>query len=1179
MNKHSIEGRKPLNNFQHYLKIMRITLSFLFFCILFSSASNSYSQKFTIKSKTASIKEVCKEIEKGSDYVFIFSDNCEKLIDKKVNVEANSKDVTEVLNAVLSSTGLTYKILDKQIVVYKSTESAPSVAVEQPDINIIQQPAKKQITGRIVDAQGEAIIGANIIETGTTNGTVTDIDGKFSLSISNNATIHISYIGYLEQSIATAGQSTFTITLLENTQALDEVVVVGFGTQKKVNLTGSVGTVSSTDLQNRPVQNLTQALQGLVPGLNIQNTSGLLDHTPSVNIRGTGNLGTGSSSSPLVLIDGVESDLKSINPQDVENISVLKDAAASSIYGSRAPFGVILITTKKGISGQTKVAYNNNFRWVAPVILPNIVDSYTFATFMNDAADNAGTGRFVSDERLQRIKDYQNGIITTVSVTDPANPLVWANGNSFGNANVDWYDVYYKNWAFSQEHNMSANGGADLFNYYMSFGYLDQQGLLKVEDDVFQKYTATGTIDAKMTQWLKLRYTTRFTRNDYSRPTDLSQNMYGDLARQSWPFLPVYDDNGYYYSANSPLLPLVEGGRTDAQNDHFNHHASIKIDPITNWETTIEFNYNTKTNSSHGASLPTYWHDVAGNPFARRLESSVSDSGNKTNFTNLNVYSSYQFNLFTGHHFNVMAGGQLESLKYNTYYLSRTGVIVGDLPVIDLTTGLNPNGTPGVPTVGGNSSAWSTAGYFGRLNYNFQSRYLFEANLRYDGSSRFRKDNRWNWFPSFSIGWNIAHENFWVRWRNVVNSLKLRASWGSLGNQNTDSWYPTYQVMPINISAGSWLQNGAKPNIASSPALISTSLTWEKVQSWNVGIDMGAFNNRLTSSFDYYQRRTLDMVGPAMELPSILGKTVPRTNNTDLKTYGFELELAWQDRLSNDFSYGIKFLLSDYQVEITRYPNNSKSLSTYISGQKLYNIWGYETIGIAKSDEEMQEHLITLPNGGQNALGSNWKAGDIMYKDLNGDGKIDTGSNTLDNPGDLKIIGNSTSRYQFGLDFHANWKAFDTRIFFQGVAKRDYWSGTNMLFGGYNNGVYSMIGLKEHMDYFRLNPSNDLPVNLDAYYPRPVMGTTKNQRIQTRYLQSAAYIRLKNISFGYTLPQHLSNKFFVKQLRLFFTGENLWTGTKLASMFDPESIGGVHGTSGDGYPLQKTLSFGLNVTF
>lgn len=965
----------------------------------------------------------------------------------------------------------------------------------------------------------------------------------------------------------------------EDTQALDEVVVVGFGTQKKVNLTGSVGTVSNTDLQNRPVQNLTQALQGLVPGLNIQNTSGFLDHTPGVNIRGTGNLGTGSSSAPLVLIDGVESDLKSINPLDVESISVLKDAAASSIYGSRAPFGVILITTKKGTPGQTKVDYNNNFRWVTPIVLPNMVNSYTFATFMNDAADNAGTGRFVSDERLQRIKDYQNGIITTVSITDPANPLVWANGNSFGNANVDWYDIYYKNWTFSQEHNMSANGGTDLFNYYMSFGYLDQQGLLKVSEDVFQKYTATGTIDAKMTQWLKLRYTTRFTRSDYSRPTDLSQNTYGDLARQSWPFLPVYDDNGYYYSANSPLLPLVEGGRTDAQNDHLNHHASISIDPVTNWVTTLEFNYNTKTYSSHGASLPTYWHDVAGNPFARREESSVTNSGSKTNFTNLNIYSSYQFDLSTGHDFNIMMGGQLESLKYNTYNLKRAGVIVGDLPVIDLTTGLNPNGTPEVPIVGGGSSAWSTAGYFGRINYNFQSRYLFEANLRYDGSSRFRKSNRWNWFPSFSVGWNIAHENFWDKWRNVVNSLKLRASWGSLGNQNTDSWYPTYQTMPVNISAGSWLQNGAKPNIASSPSLISTSLTWEKVQSWNAGIDMGAFSNRLTGSFDYYQRRTLDMVGPAMELPSILGKTVPRTNNTDLKTYGFELELAWQDRLSNDFSYAIKFLLSDYQVEITRYPNDSKSLNTYISGQKLYNIWGYETIGIAKSDEEMQEHLTTLPNGGQNALGSNWRAGDIMYKDLNGDGKISTGSNTLDDPGDLKIIGNTTSRYQFGLDFHANWKAFDARIFFQGVAKRDYWSGTNMFFGGYNNGVYSMIGLEEHMDYFRLNPSNDLPANLDAYYPRPVMGTTKNQGIQTRYLQSAAYIRLKNISFGYTLPQHISNKFFVKQLRLFFTGENLWTGTKLASMFDPESIGGVHGTSGDGYPLQKTLSFGLNVTF
>ena len=1180
MNKLSIEGRKPLNNFKHCLKIMRIALFFLFFCILFSSASNSFSQELIIKSRTASIKEVCKEIEKGSDYLFIFSDNCEKLIDKKVNIEATSKNVTEVLDAVLSSTGLTYKILDKQIVVYKSTEAAPSVAVEQPDINIIQQPAKKQITGKVVDAQGDAIIGANIIETGTTNGTVTDIDGKFSLSVGDNATIRISYIGYLEQTIATVGQSTFTITLLEDTKALDEVVVVGFGTQKKVNLTGAVSTVSDKDLQDRPVQNISKALQGVVTGLNIIQSGGYLDATPSINIRGTGNLGTGSSASPLVLIDGVEGDLKRINMQDVENISVLKDAAASSIYGSRAPFGVILITTKKGKSDKIEVNYTNNFRWNSPVFMPDLMDSYTLATFFNDASDNSNTGRYISDERLQRIKDYQLGKITTVSVPDPNNPNIWANGNAYGNANVDIYDVYFKDWAYSQEHNVNASGGNNRFTFYLGFGYLDQTGLLEVAEDLYQRYSSTGTIETKMNNWMKLRLTTRFIRIDYGRPTDLSPNLFNNLARQGWAFLPVFDDNGYYYPANSPLLGIVEGGRTNAQTDNFNNHGSIEIEPIKNWTTTIELNYNVSAYNQHAASLKTYHHDVYGNPMVKRETSYVGNSYNKNNFLNVNAYSKYNYSLNDSHNLALMVGIQFEDLKYTTFGLQRVGVIVDNLPVVDLTSGLNNNGSASTPSVNGGMSEWSTAGYFGRFNYNYKGKYLMEANLRYDGTSRFREDTRWNWFPSFSAGWNVSREEFWGDLVNVIGTLKLRGSYGKLGNQNTNSWYPTYQIINVNASSGTWLQNGVRPNVAYSPNLISASLTWEKISTWDIGLDINALDNRLTGSFDYYSRNTKDMVGPAMELPNILGTSVPRANNTDLKTYGFELEVGWQDRLSNEFSYGIRFLLSDYQTEITRYPNKTNSLSTYIEGQKLGNIWGYETIGIAKSDEEMEAHISSLPNGGQSALGSNWLAGDIMYRDLNDDGKINSGSNTLDDPGDLKIIGNSTPRYSFGIDMNATFKGFDLRMLLQGISKRDYFTDSSSFFGINYAGQWNIIGLNQHRDYFRLEQSNDLPVNIDSYYPRPLMsGAGKNQQTQTRYLQDASFIRLKNLTFGYNLPQDIAKLFFFTNLRIYFSGENLWTGTKLAPMFDPETLNYNNSVYGDGYPLERTLSFGLSVTF
>lgn len=807
------------------------------------------------------------------------------------------------------------------------------------------------------------------------------------------------------------------------------------------------------------------------------------------------------------------------------------------------------------------------------------MDSYTLATYINDECKNDNVTPFFTEENVQRIIDYQKGIITTVSIPDPANPQNWVSGYPGSNANIDCYGLVYSERAFTQEHNISASGGANRFTFYMGFGYLDQSGLLKIADDSFKQYTPTGTIEAQMTDWMKLRYTVRYIRRAYSRPTYWTQDFFNDLGRQGWAVIPYWDDNGIINN-NSMIKNLPFGGRTDEERDVFNNHGSLILEPLKNWVTTVEVNYNTATWTQHAVKLQTYRYDVFGNSFLHYTDNYVADSFTKDNFLTLNAYSSYRFSLNERHNFSVMAGMQAEDMKTTAFGLSSVGVMIPDLPVMDLTNGLDPlTGEPLAPSVNGNRNAWNTAGFFGRLNYDYQGRYLLEANLRYDGTSRFRTERRWNWSPSVSAGWNIARESFWDGLVTTVNMLKLRGSYGRLGNQNTDGWYPTYQVMDVRPNEGAWLQNGAKPNIAYSPELISAYLTWEKIYTANVGVDAGAFNNRLTVSFDYYVRKTLDMVGPAMELPVILGKAVPRMNNTDLKTQGFELVLGWQDRLKNGLTYSASFLLSDSRTTILRYPNFTKSLDRYYEGQIYGNIWGYETIGIARTPEEMQAHLATLPNGGQNTLGSLWAAGDIMYRDLNGDGKINAGSNTFDDPGDRKIIGNSEPRYLFGLDLNAAWKGFDLRIFFQGVGKRDHFTNTPLFFGISVGGFWHQNPLKEHADYFREEPSNHLPANLNAYYPRPLYNNyTKNQHAQTRWLQNAAFIRLKNISLGYTIPQDLSRKFFVNQLRVFVTAENIWTGTKMATMFDPESMCGMH-FRGDGYPLQKLTSFGINVTF
>lgn len=1045
----------------------------------------------------------------------------------------------------------------------------------QPRTSISQQNGK--VTGTVEDALG-TVIGATVVVKGTTNGTTTDIDGRFTLEgVKKGSILQISFVGYTTKEVKYTGQSVLKIMLQEDTKTLDEVVVVGFGTQKKVNLTGSVGTVDSEALASRPVQNAVQALQGVVPGLQITTTSGALDNKMSMSIRGTGTIGDGSDASPLVLIDGMEGDINSINPQDIENISILKDAAAASIYGSRAPFGVILVTTKSGKSGKTTINYNNNFRWGQPVRIPKQMDSYTFATFYNDANINSGAGAYFNAEHLQRIKDYQDGKITDGVLAD-ANNKYWLDGYAGGNANTDWYDVIYREWTSSQEHNLSFSGGNDKVNYYISGNFMDQKGLMEFNQDTYKRYTGTGKINAQLTDWAKVNYTSRFTREDFHRPAYLTNALFRDLARQGWPTLPVYDPNGYMFHSPSPALPLRDGGKHNIQTDNIYQQISLILEPIKNWITHVDFNYRINTVNNHWDTQTLYNHDVQGNPYpiGSYQDTEAHEDQTKENYMNFNAYTEYSHSLESGHNFKGMIGFQAEEMKQQTFGATRKGIIVPELPEIDITTGLDYTGKVVTPSVNGSRAAWSTAGFFGRINYDYKGKYLAEVNIRYDGTSRFRREQRWNWFPSFSLGWNIARENFWESLSEYVGTLKLRSSYGELGNQNTKSWYPTYQTLGVSAGGGGWIQNGIKPNTATVPGLISSTMGWERIRNWNIGLDFGAFNNRLTGSFDYYTRETLDMIGPAPELPSILGLSVPKTNNTDLRTYGFDLEIAWQDRLRNGLGYGIKFVLSDSQTEITRYPNPTNTLDKYRKGRMLGDIYGYETIGIAKSDAEMEEHLASLPNGGQNALGSNWEAGDIMYKDLNGDGKIDGGGNKYDDMGDRKILGNNKPRYQFGIDLNADWKGFDFRAFFQGVMKRDYWQGSAYFWGA--TSLWHSTGFVEHADYFRAEPSNDLPTNLDAYYPRPIFGSDKNKQTQSGYLQDASYIRLKNLQFGYTLPVSLTKKFAVSKLRIFVSGENLWTETSLTKIFDPETIGGGDEYNGNAYPLSRTFSVGLNVT-
>lgn len=703
--------------------------------------------------------------------------------------------------------------------------------------------------------------------------------------------------------------------------------------------------------------------------------------------------------------------------------------------------------------------------------------------------------------------------------------------------------------------------------------------------DNYKRFNGTAKIGAQLARWIRMNYNMRFTRANYERPSALTKSLYSDMARQGWPVLPLYDRNGYLFSSPSPALGLKTGGQDRKETDIIYHQLSFILEPVRNWITHVDFNYKIDNSIRHWDSQRTYNHNVAGEPVIYNQNSNVHEDEFKDNYLNFQLYTEYNKSIAEKHNFHIMGGFQCEQLRRTEFGLQRNGIIDPEKSEVDLTNGLSYQGVAITPNVNGARNQWQTAGFFGRINYNYAERYLAELNLRYDGTSKFRSDKMWKLFPSISLGWRISEENFMKNTKDWLSNLKLRLSYGSLGNQNIDNWYQTYQTIAYRAFTGYWLQNGQKTNTTSAPGLVSSLLTWEKVESYNVGLDFGFLNNRLTGSFDYFVRNTKNMVGKAPELPSILGTGVPVTNNTDLRTNGWELQLSWNDQLANGLHYGVTFNLSDSRTKITRYPNNpTNSIDTYIKGRYINEIWGYTTKGIAKSNEEMNAHLSTTD---QSTIGSNWAAGDIMYEDTNNDKQINDGARTITDHGDLKVIGNSTPRFLWGIDLNASWKGFDIRAFFQGVMKRDAWLGGSWgsleyYFGATNSGEWWATGITAVKDYYR--DANTWSVangyqkaNQDAFLPRATF-SNKNERCQTRYLMNAAYMRLKNFQAGYTIPRNITTKWGISNMRVFVSIENLFTITKMPKQFDPEIIG-TDSRHSNGYPLSKTFSFGINVTF
>ena len=1145
------------------LLMAKFTALFMLIALLQVSA-RSYSQSGTLdlKMENVTIRDVFKQIENSSKYRF-FYDNDQVDLTKKVNVNTENEELSEILNQLFADTDLTYEMMDMLILVKSKTGKS----------NLASQQQQKTITGTVTDNSGQPLPGVTVVVKGTTQGTVTNVDGNYSISnIPEDATLVFSFVGMKTLEIPISGKSSVNVILAEESIGVDEVVVVGYGTMKKINLTGALDVVSEKQISNRAVTNVSTALQGISPNLNISQTgwSGEPGGEMAINIRGIGSLS--GESSPYILVDGIPMDLNSINPSDIESVTVLKDAAASAIYGSRAPYGVILITTKKGeMNDKVTFEYSNNISFSSPIGLPHMANSLDFATAYDQARVNAGSSPNFTPENYERIEQYMAGEITeeTWLLSDGSD---WAgNGERSwaGNGNNDWLHIMYDDLVLRQKHDFSIRGGGKNNSYYISAGYWDQPDELKYGDQFYKRYNITANLSSQVTDWLRVDFNSKYIKenNQYfnSRQGWLKSTMYHNFARTK-PYRPMVLPNGEF--SNISYIPMLNGGKENHYTTSVISSLGAVIEPIKNWVTTIRYNYKyiglrvDDNNETVYGSKPDESQYVISFPI-----SSYETTFAGTDYQMTNIVTSYNKKM-NDHYFLVLAGFEQELNQFNSLWGSRDNVLTSTVPSISTATG--------EIYVDDVKSHWASQSWFGRLNYNYKEKYLVEFNARYDGSSRFEEVGRWGFFPSVSAGYTISKEEFWSTVEPYINSLKIRASWGSLGNQNVSN-YLYLPNLPMRTQLD-WIFSSNRPNYVLAPNLVSPDLTWETSTTSNVGLDASFLNNKLNATLDLYTRITTDMFGPSEAVPRTLGTGVPQSNNASLETRGFELSLIWKDKIGNDFSYSVRATLADNISKVTEYNNPTKTLSTWYEGETIGEIWGLTTAGIYQSDDE----AASGPD--QSLFYPSWGAGDIHYKDMDGDNVITRGTGTADDSGDYSVIGNNSPRYLYGLSVDANWKGFDFNMFWQGVGKRDYSfeHGDMMFFGNNGRKWWDMNVWELTTDYWRpADETNILGSNTDAYYTKPYMSREdgKNKLAQTRWTQSASYLRLKSLTLGYTIPQELTRKVKISNARVFVSGENLITLTSLTKLFDPEGLSNIQYGEGKIHPLRKVYAFGLNVTF
>ena len=1120
-------------------------------------------------------------------------------------------------------------------------------------LRVTEQLQTQIVNGLVVDVNGEPVIGASVVEKGTTNGGITDINGKFTLNVKPGSTLQISFVGYQTQEVKAT--KTVKVVLKEDSELLSEVVVVGYGTQKKANLTGAVATVDvNKTLDSRPIADIGRGLQGSVPGVNITIPTGEIGSDPLIKIRGQIGSISGNNT-PLILLDNVEiPSIQMVNPNDVQSISVLKDAASSSIYGSKAAFGVILITTKSGAqTDKFEVSYSNNFSWQDPAKSIEI-GGIEALQYTLDAQINRGepmpAGGFwrISPESLEKAIEWQKQYGGKVKWNDPVvygRDWYYDGKDKYGYRLYDAAKAMVRNWAPTMSHNLSVNGKSGKTSYNIGLGYLDQSGMSKTaKKDDFKRYNASVSVTSELNKYLTVRASSIYSDRNKRYPGIGNTSADPWLYMYRWsPLFPMgVTEHGN--PLKEPSYEMAASNTDNLQNKYYNVNLGFTLNITKNWDVKFDYTYDRQTSETNssvtqyeaGATwyAPTAWIengsqvfvneqgervDTGGMPAYRfPVEKYYNSSGpgasqvgyqNKSVDNNtFNIYTTYNLQLGAEkeHAFKFMVGMNRVTSKWSLHKGWKTNLI-------DLTNPQFPLAS-GDQFIEGDRNWEAQLGFFGRLNYSFEDRYFLEANIRRDGSSKFPKNLQWRWFPSFSAGWVFTNESFMKPVENILSFGKFRASWGSIGAQTVSN---TLYKAILADGQSSWLDgSGNKMPLYGTPSLVDSDISWQEIETLDFGVDLRFFKNKFGVTFDWYRRDTKNMIIEGESLPVTLGATAPKGNYGSLRTKGWELSADFTHRFSNGLGINVMASISDATTYITKgadylTPWEDRKLgTTYSTGRRYGDIYGFVTDRLFQKEDFVYgadgqiEKITVIYNGTAHTTNKQsspypvyqvhyednnkliFAPGDVKFVDLDGDGYITSGTGTNGNPGDQTVIGNSTPRYEYSFRLGADYKGIDFSIFFQGIGKRQIWGSGQLAIPGYN-AKEGALPKTFTTDYWTEERT-------DAFYPRAWnlggSNTGFSMQKQSRYLLDMSYLRIKNITLGYTFPENLLSKVYISKARLYMSLENFFTFDKLNGLpIDPEAISGYSmfrsdsnynlGRTGMGTPVFKTLSCGVQLTF